>query len=97
MFHGHCAEVGTGKPETRHHQRLQHGEGPDRLQSRDRNACMDRGERSEADRSEEHTSELQSLMISSYAVLCLKPNNTTNETKQLNIQLQPQYTTTTTR
>src|SRR3546814_5949172 len=30
-----------------------------------------------ADRSEEHTSELQSLMRSSYAVLCLKTKNTT--------------------
>src|SRR3546814_3191937 len=30
------------------------------------------------DRSEEHTSELQSLMRSSYAVYCLKKKNTTN-------------------
>src|SRR3546814_7757505 len=30
----------------------------------------------DADRSEEHTSELQSLMRSSYAVFCLKKNNT---------------------
>src|SRR3546814_8107780 len=31
-----------------------------------------------ADRSEEHTSELQSLMRISYAVFCLKKKNTTN-------------------
>src|SRR3546814_8203231 len=30
-------------------------------------------------RSEEHTSELQSLMRISYAVFCLKKNNTTND------------------
>src|SRR3546814_6379871 len=31
-------------------------------------------------RSEEHTSELQSLMRNSYAVFCLKKKNTTNDT-----------------
>src|SRR3546814_1094083 len=31
-----------------------------------------------ADRSEEHTSELQSLMRNSYAVFCLKKKNTNN-------------------
>src|SRR3546814_10608037 len=36
-------------------------------------------------RSEEHTSELQSLMSSSYAVFCLKENNThAHQVKQLN-------------
>src|SRR3546814_3246650 len=34
------------------------------------------GDAAPADRSEEHTSELQSLMRISYAVLCLKKNNT---------------------
>src|SRR3546814_3678157 len=34
-----------------------------------------RGERSDPDSSEEHTSELQSLMRISYAVLCLKKKN----------------------
>src|SRR3546814_19590864 len=34
------------------------------------------GERHGADRSEEHTSELQSLMRNSYAVFCLKKKNT---------------------
>src|SRR3546814_2571146 len=33
-----------------------------------------------ADRSEEHTSELQSLMRISYAVFCLKKKNTTHST-----------------
>src|SRR3546814_6587428 len=37
------------------------------------------GQRAEAeDRSEEHTSELQSLMRNSYAVFCLKTTNKTN-------------------
>src|SRR3546814_5786314 len=35
-------------------------------------------------RSEEHTSELQSLMRISYAVFCLKKKNTTPQTKQQN-------------
>src|SRR3546814_4247842 len=35
-----------------------------------------------ADRSEEHTSELQSLMRISYAVFCLKKKNNTNHNKQ---------------
>src|SRR3546814_4523379 len=37
-----------------------------------------------ADRSEEHTSELQSLMRISYAVFCLKKKNTTSHSKQYN-------------
>src|SRR3546814_3640495 len=36
----------------------------------------------ERDRSEEHTSELQSLMRISYAVFCLKKKKYTNNTKQ---------------
>src|SRR3546814_5551719 len=35
-----------------------------------------------ADRSEEHTSELQSLMRISYAVFCLKKKNNKNENEQ---------------
>src|SRR3546814_2212493 len=35
---------------------------------------------SDAVRSEEHTSELQSIMRISYAVFCLKKKNTTNKT-----------------
>src|SRR3546814_9547558 len=40
------------------------------------------GRRDVALRSEEHTSELQSLMRNSYAVFCLKKKNTTTETHQ---------------
>src|SRR3546814_9550753 len=36
----------------------------------------------DARRSEEHTSELQSLMRNSYAVFCLKKKNHTNKTRQ---------------
>src|SRR3546814_2787745 len=39
------------------------------------------GRAGRADRSEEHTSELQSLMRISYAVFCLKKKNNTNGTK----------------
>src|SRR3546814_1631349 len=38
------------------------------------------------DRSEEHPSELQSLMSTSYAVFCLKNTNRTNENKQNNVK-----------
>src|SRR3546814_10799912 len=38
------------------------------------------------DRSEEHTSELQSLMRISYAVFCLKKKNTNQPQKQTNTQ-----------
>src|SRR3546814_4425512 len=41
------------------------------------------------DRSEEHTSELQSLMRTSYAVFCLKKNNKAHNTKN-----HPEVTTT---
>src|SRR3546814_1024788 len=41
-------------------------------------------------RSEEHTSELQSLMRNSYAVFCLKKKKTTSNTKTRNNQLQRQ-------
>src|SRR3546814_5011250 len=44
----------------------------------------------EAPRSEEHTSELQSLMRISYAVFCLKKKNTNNNNT---IVLKPQRTT----
>src|SRR3546814_5547597 len=37
-------------------------------------------------RSEEHTSELQSLMRISYAVFCLKKKKTTNKKKSQNLQ-----------
>src|SRR3546814_7798023 len=37
-------------------------------------------------RSEEHTSELQSLMRNSYAVFCLKTTNTNQQNKRCNIR-----------
>src|SRR3546814_4855993 len=43
-------------------------------------------------RSEEHTSELQSLMRISYAVFCLKKNNNTHCTLMLNRLMQCQQT-----
>src|SRR3546814_3934687 len=48
--------------------------GPDQADRRHRGAALDQ-------RSEEHTSELQSLMRISYAVFCLKKKNKTNTTK----------------
>src|SRR3546814_7707480 len=47
----------------------------------DRAAGAVAGRVSEHDRSEEHTSELQSLMRISYAVFCLKKKKTNNQTK----------------
>src|SRR3546814_3122066 len=43
---------------------------------------MNRYRLSTEERSEEHTSELQSLMRNSYAVFCLKKKNRTNDKKQ---------------
>src|SRR3546814_7141895 len=43
-----------------------------------------RGERRWQSRSEEHTSELQSLMRISYAVFCLKKKHTKKETRHTN-------------
>src|SRR3546814_8434210 len=42
--------------------------------------------REELDRSEEHTSELQSLMRISYAVFCLKKKNTNTTAQQTNLR-----------
>src|SRR3546814_19590035 len=42
------------------------------------------GDRQHRDRSEEHTSELQSLMRISYAVFCLKKKTNTKKTKSYN-------------
>src|SRR3546814_2381474 len=47
----------------------------DPLPGAGRAAGSGEGGMTQADRSEEHTSELQSLMRSSYAVLCLKKKN----------------------
>src|SRR3546814_14132613 len=56
-----------------HHRKLGHGEvsGPDRHPHADRTGR----------RSEEHTSELQSLMRISYAVFCLKKKNIATQEK----------------
>src|SRR3546814_9479946 len=49
-------------------------------------------ERRAGTRSEEHTSELQSLMRISYAVFCLKKKKATKSTKSINHKRQPQNT-----
>src|SRR3546814_3980137 len=53
------------------------------LHAADRHRGPGTGRRTGRDRSEEHTSELQSLMRSSYAVFCLKKKKPT-QTKQPN-------------
>src|SRR3546814_9670521 len=52
-------------------------EGTDRAQALTNNLSPLAGEKDLARRSEEHTSELQSLMRISYAVFCLKKKNRT--------------------
>src|SRR3546814_980681 len=66
-----------------------HRTGGDRLQS-DQGACQRRLARPRlADhRSEEHTSELQSLMRISYAVFCLKKKKTSHKTTKSHQYLQ---------
>src|SRR3546814_3915508 len=54
------------------------------IHARDGSAFRGRSAGSKAERSEEHTSELQSLMRISYAVFCLK--NIKNETKSITIE-----------
>src|SRR3546814_10163473 len=49
----------------------------DRQETEHRDDQLGLRRRQVADRSEEHTSELQSLMRNSYAVFCLKKKNTT--------------------
>src|SRR3546814_4265890 len=53
------------------------------------NGSMITGRRSRATRSEEHTSELQSLMRISYAVFCLKKKTTIKDSKNTGDQLIP--------
>src|SRR3546814_3727374 len=55
----------------RHAQAVEHFAGPEPAEGADRLLRM-----AETTRSEEHTSELQSLMRISYAVFCLEKNNT---------------------
>src|SRR3546814_4078284 len=59
--------------------------GTDRGHATRRGAAAAPGTAARRDRSEEHTSELQSLMRISYAVFCLKKKHISNETT-----LQPQ-------
>src|SRR3546814_5286116 len=77
-----CADRGIGQPTARHAARA----GARHLRARaerswagaDRCACRPRARVvRKAQRSEEHTSELQSLMRISYAVFCLKKKYTT--------------------
>src|SRR3546814_1100594 len=53
------------------------------------NSCHHRrfNQSRESERSEEHTSELQSLMRISYAVFCLKKKKTNNISKQLTYRI----------
>src|SRR3546814_5582320 len=48
------------------------------------NSCMDEGIIADLDRSEEHTSELQSLLRFSYAVFCLKKRKLGTSLSRLN-------------
>src|SRR3546814_1720744 len=69
------------------------GRRPDRAARNDRGAIVAGTHRHRGARSEEHTSELQSLMRISYAVFCLKKkNNTTHEPHKHNVE-QTQETT----
>src|SRR3546814_5466312 len=52
------------------------------LRGQPRDDLLDRREVLVAQRSEEHTSELQSLMRNSYAVFCLKKKTTQTETQK---------------
>src|SRR3546814_2593099 len=45
----------------------------------------------DSDRSEEHTSELQSLMRISYAVFCLKNKKVNDIINSLKLQIRPKY------
>src|SRR3546814_1909273 len=56
-------------------QRLLADRGPGRLKVPPKPFTIEEGQRRVRSRSEEHTSELQSLMRISYAVLCLKKKN----------------------
>src|SRR3546814_3431840 len=73
-----CNEVARGLQDMAIHHCLALGFGVLTTENRDQavaRAWVDRGNK----RSEEHTSELQSLMRISYAVFCLKKKNTQHE------------------
>src|SRR3546814_3154065 len=59
--------------------------------SEDRGAADDHGGDHDELRSEEHTSELQSLMRISYAVFCLKKKKTKKHTTELQSQMRTTY------
>src|SRR3546814_8073891 len=56
------------------------GDEPDKAEHADEQESAVPAELDEEQRSEEHTSELQSLMRSSYAVFCLNTKTSTNPT-----------------
>src|SRR3546814_8580926 len=62
--------------------RLAQLEAVEKLAPIERQGGLERGRRVGLERSEEHTSELQSLMRISYAVFCLKKKQHTQETTQ---------------
>src|SRR3546814_2978169 len=66
----HGRTLKAGRPYSSHHARSR-----PTAKARPRAACPRAMGQSLATRSEEHTSELQSLMRISYAVFCLKKNN----------------------
>src|SRR3546814_2967706 len=59
--------------------------GTDAVEAGDEAQVLDRACAQQGLRSEEHTSELQSLMRISYAVFCLKKKNTHNHIQDKNI------------
>src|SRR3546814_1890368 len=61
----------AGNPEAGHSVEIAPEHAPSALETRPHHAC-----KTTPARSEEHTSELQSLMRTSYAVFCLKKKNT---------------------
>src|SRR3546814_2530450 len=84
--HGHLARQGRGAVLADRYSLLSGGRAPREIAAR-RIQCNP-GIAAEADRSvgirsEEHTSELQSLMRSSSAVFCLKKKNITRTSKRL--------------
>src|SRR3546814_2403828 len=83
--YGQDGDRGNAQAQSRYHARPapRRGEGPDR---RNRIPVQEeQGRLAEGFRSEEHTSELQSLMRISYAVFCLKKKNKNINNTQITI------------
>src|SRR3546814_8348004 len=76
-----CAYVGRGGATDRR-ARCQGADKRQEKTGRKEKACCEEGSRKEG-RSEEHTSELQSLMRISYAVFCLKKKKTKTQKYQI--------------